>query len=77
MPKLIVICITLAVGLGIAIFAMSPPPGVILHVLFAIAVSLFLVLFVRMIRDHASRSIRRRLRSSRRFHDREADRPRK
>lgn len=74
MPKLVVIFFAAAVGLGIAIFAMSPPPGVMLHVLFALAVFLFLVLFVRMIRDHASRSIRGDVRISRRFPNHPSDR---
>lgn len=77
MPKLIVTFFTLAVSLGIAIFAMSTPPGVMLHALFALAVSLFLVLFVRMITDHASRSILERSRDSRRDRHRQSDRFRK
>lgn len=57
--RLALIFFTLAVVSGILIFAVETPGRSMLHGVFAITVALFLVAFVRLIKDGAARSINR------------------
>lgn len=59
LARLVLIFFTLAVASGAVIFAARPPSGPVLHGVFAITVALFLVMFVRLVKHGASKSIHR------------------